>query len=83
MDPVDRRNLRITGKHKAVTGSHVAVQPGQTSSATDDVVVIVTQAYGPQGHNLVGISDVQFDGHPAVTVGIRAGGREGDRRRLP
>ncbi|HTL39181.1 MAG TPA: hypothetical protein VL326_38900 [Kofleriaceae bacterium] len=45
--------------------------------ATDDVVVIVTQAYGPQGHNLVGISDVQFDGHPAVTVGIRAGGREG------
>ena len=76
MDPVDRRNLRITGKHKAVTGSHVAVQPS-ASPATDDVVVIVTQAYGPQGHNLVGISDVQFDGHPAVTVGIRAAGREG------
>jgi hypothetical protein len=75
VDPVDRRNLRITGKHKAVTGSHVAVQPAP--QATDDVVVIVTQAYGPQGHNLVGISDVQFDGHPAVTVGIRAGGREG------
>ena len=74
MDPVDRRNLRITGKHKAVTGSHVAVQP---APATDEVVVIVTQAYGPQGHNLVGISDVQFDGHPAVTVGIRAAGREG------
>lgn len=77
MDPVDRRNLRITGKHKAVTGSHVAVQPAAPSAPTDDVVVIVTQAYGPQGHNLVGISDVQFDGHPAVTVGIRAGGREG------
>jgi hypothetical protein len=77
VDPVDRRNLRITGKHKAVTGSHVAVQPGSSSPATDDVVVIVTQAYGPQGHNLVGISDVQFDGHPAVTVGIRAAGREG------
>ena len=76
MDPVDRRNLRITGKHKAVTGSHVAVQPAP-SAATDDVVVIVTQAYGPQGHNLVGISDVQFDGHPAVTVGIRANGQEG------
>ena len=76
MDPVDRRNLRITGKHKAVTGSHVAVQPS-ASPATDDVVVIVTQAYGPQGHNLVGISDVQFDGHPAVTVGIRGAGREG------
>ena len=73
MDPVDRRNLRITGKHRTVTGSHVAVQ--QPDEA--EVVVIVTQAYGPQGHNLVGISDVEFDGHAAVTVGIRAEGREG------
>ncbi|HSD90772.1 MAG TPA: hypothetical protein VLB44_24775 [Kofleriaceae bacterium] len=73
MDPVDRRNLRITGKHLAVSGSHVAVAP----TSENDVVVIVTQAYGPQGHNLVGISDVQFDGHPAVTVGIRAAGKEG------
>ena len=73
VDPVDRRNLRITGKHLALSGSHVAVAP----TAENDVVVIVTQAYGPQGHNLVGISDVQFDGHPAVTVGIRAAGKEG------
>jgi hypothetical protein len=69
VDPVDRRNLRITGKHRTVTGPNVAVQ--------NDVVVIVTQAYGPRGDNLVGISDVQFDGHPAVTLGIRAGGRAG------
>jgi hypothetical protein len=73
VDPVDRRNLRITGKHRALSGSHVAVAP----SSENDVVVIVTQAYGPQGHNLVGISDVLFDGHPAVTVGIRAAGTEG------
>ena len=52
-----------------MTGPHVAVQ--------NDVVVIVTQAFGPQGHNLVGLSDVTFDGHPAVTLKIRAGGREG------
>jgi len=69
VDPVDRRNLRITGKHRTVTGPNVAVQ--------NDVVVIVTQAFGPQGHNLVGISDVSFDGHPAVTLKIRAAGREG------
>ena len=69
MDPVDRRNLRITGKHRTVTGPHVAVQ--------NDVVVIVTQAYGPRGDNLVGISDVTFDEHPAVTLKIRAAGREG------
>src|SRR5574338_147691 len=65
VDPVDRRNLRITGKHRTVTGPNVAVQ--------NDVVVIVTQAFGPRGDNLVGISDVQFDGHPAVTLKIRAG----------
>jgi hypothetical protein len=69
VDPVDRRNLRITGKHRTVTGPHVAVQ--------NDVVVIVTQAYGPRGDNLVGISDVTFDGHPAVTLKLRAGGHEG------
>ena len=69
MDPVDRRNLTVTGKHRAVTGSHLAVE--------GDVVVIVTQAFGPRGDNLVGISDVEFDGHPAVTIKIRANGREG------
>jgi hypothetical protein len=69
MDPVDRRNLTITGRHKAVTGPHVTVE--------DDVLVIVTQAFGPRGDNLVGIADVQFDGHPAVTLGIRAAGNEG------
>ncbi len=69
MDPVDRRNLSITGRHKAVTGSHLAVE--------NDVTVILTQAFGPRGDSLVGISDVDFDGHPAVTLGIRADGKEG------
>jgi len=69
MDPVDRDNLRITGRHRAVTGSHLAVEK--------DVLVIVTQAFGPRGDQLVGISDETFDGYPAVTIGIRAGEREG------
>ena len=68
-DPVDRQNLHITGRHKAITGQHLAVK--------DDVTVIVTQAFGPRGDNLVGISDVEFDGNPAVTVKVRAAGREG------
>ena len=70
MDPVDRRNLTITGRHRAVTGPHLAV-------SEKEVLVIVTQAYGPRGDNLVGISDVAFDEHPAVTIGVRANGREG------
>jgi hypothetical protein len=68
MDPVDRGNLTITGRHRAV-GSHVTVE--------DDVLVIVTQAFGPRGDNLVGISGVEFDGHPAVTIGLRAAGQQG------
>jgi hypothetical protein len=68
-DPVDRENLRITGKHKVVADPHVDVQ--------GDVVVVVTQAYGPRGDNLVGLSDVAFDGNPAVTLKLRAAGREG------
>jgi hypothetical protein len=74
VDPVDRRNLRVTGKHRTVTGANVAVQ---NDAVQNGVVVIVTQAYGPRGDNLVGISDVQFDGHPAVTLKLRAGDREG------
>jgi hypothetical protein len=62
VDPIDRRNLKITGKHRTVAAPHVSVE--------NDVVVIVTQAFGPQGHNLVGLSDVTFDGHPAVTLKI-------------
>ena len=68
MDPVDRRNLTITGRFSAVTGA---------VDAPDGVQVIITQAYGPRGDNLVGLSDVEFDGHPAVTLGVRAAGHEG------
>jgi hypothetical protein len=69
MDPVDRRNLSITGRHRAVSGQHITVE--------DDVTVILTQAFGPRGDNLVGISGVSFDGYPAVTVGLRVGTVEG------
>jgi len=69
MDPVDRRNLTITGRHHAVTGPNVQIEY--------DVLVIVTQAFGPRGDNLVGIHEVQSDGPPAVSLGIRALGKEG------
>jgi hypothetical protein len=69
VDPVDRRNFTITGRHRIVTDAHVAVE--------NDVQVVVTQAFGPRGDNLVGISDVTFDGHPAVSIGVRAGDQDG------
>lgn len=75
-DPVDRKNLRVTGNHRAVAVPNVDIHHGAEDS-TGEVVVVVTQAYGPRGDNLVGISDATFDGHPAVTIGVRAGGKEG------
>lgn len=46
-------------------------------SVSDGVVVIINQAYGPTGERLVGLSDVTFDGFPAVTLLVRAGDQEG------
>lgn len=68
-DHVDEEHLTITGAHRRQDDSHVRV--------FDDVEIVVTQAFGPRGDNLVGLSDVKFDGYPAVTVWVKAGGREG------
>lgn len=62
--------------HLTVTGAHRRSQPPGIS-VEDDVVIIVTQAFCPKGHNLVGASDASFDEHPAVTLKVRADGREG------
>lgn len=71
-DHIDRQNLRVTGKHRVVADPNVGI------AGDDDVVVVVTQAYGPRGDNLVGVSDVTFDGYPAVTIRVRGAGLEGD-----
>ena len=78
-DPVDRKHLRVTGRHKAVTTPNLSVSEVEAALGAADggVVIVVTQAFGPRGDNLVGISDVTFDGHPAVTLKLRAAGREG------
>lgn len=78
---VDLDNMDITG-----------LRPGPDTSVTvkDDVIIVVNQAFGPKGDNLVGVGDVTFDGFPAVTLLVCAGDREehvylspihGDRRK--
>ena len=66
---IDEDNLKVEADLDAPRDSLVPVAGG--------VTVVVTQAFGPDGESLTGISDVTFDGHPAVTVKVRAGGREG------
>jgi hypothetical protein len=81
-DNIDVENLDITGARPGGDATSLSF-PG-------DVIIVVNEAYGPDGDNLVGISDVEFDGFPAVTLLVRGGGREelvhlspihGDRRK--
>jgi hypothetical protein len=67
-----QRSLRVTGKHQVIADPNVKVD-----ESGGDVSIIVTQAFGPKGDNLVGISDVTFDGYKAVTLLVKANGREG------
>lgn len=66
---VDRDHLTVTEAAEETSDRHVTVE--------DDVTIVVTQAFGPEGHELVGLSDETFDGYPAVTILVRADGREG------
>ncbi len=70
-DPVDRRNLRITGQHRAVTSPSLDLGGG------NNVTIVVTQAFGPKGDSIIGITDVTFDGYPAVSVRVRCGELDG------
>ncbi len=70
---VDHDHLTITGAHEG-RESRVSIIPGATP---EDAIIVITEAYGPAGDDLVGMSDVKFSGYPAVTVGVRVGDREG------
>ena len=64
-DPVDREYLTVTGERPTKTGKFRSI------TVDDGVTIVVNKAFGPNGDNLVGLSDMQFDGHPAVTLKIR------------
>jgi hypothetical protein len=81
-DSVDLENMDITG---------VRPRPDVSLTLKDDVLIIVNQAFGPGGDSLIGVSDVTFDGFPALSLLVRAAGREelvhlspihGDRRKV-
>ena len=48
------------------------------SQTEQGVQIVVSKAFGPKGDNLVGVSDVTFDGFPALSILLRTeDGREG------
>ncbi|MEM9074280.1 MAG: hypothetical protein AAGE52_37650 [Myxococcota bacterium] len=74
MSNVDEKGLTVTGRHSEIPAPNVSIDEGGGG-----VIIVVTQAFGPKGDSLVGISDVTFDGHPAITIGVRLpDGREGN-----
>jgi hypothetical protein len=68
---IDKANLTITGAHKKLDLNAPGLQ------VEDDVVVVVTQAFGPRGESLLGLTDVTFDGFPAVTLKLKTDAGEG------
>src|SRR5690606_14910177 len=68
-DNIDVENLRVTGA-KPDAGREPA-----PLSYPDDVIVVINQAFGPTGANLMS-ETVEFDGYPAIELLVRAGGRE-------
>ncbi len=74
--------------HMDITG--LRPRPDLQVSVKDEVIIVIDQAFGPKGDNLVGFTDETFDGFPAVTLLVKAGEREelvhispihGDRRK--
>jgi hypothetical protein len=68
---IDRDNLVVTGAHMAVPDDdqHVVIK--------DDIIIIVTQAFGPKGDDLLEASTEEFDGYPGIPIRIRAAGFDG------
>jgi hypothetical protein len=66
---IDERNLTVEGDLDVPRDSLIPVDGG--------VSVIVTQAFGPTGASLIGLTDQKFDEHPAITLKVRANGKEG------
>lgn len=66
---VDVENLEVTGNKPEGDGADAV-------KFADEVTIVVSQAFGPTGENLVGVTDVKFDGNPAITLMVRSGDRE-------
>jgi hypothetical protein len=75
MSSIDRKRLRVTGKHRAQRDSHVDVRESR-----EGAIIVVTQAFGPRGDSLIGHTDVKFDDFPAITLLVDAGGKPDPRR---
>ena len=67
-----RRQPSITGAHASIPKPILQIVENQD----DLVTVVVTRVFGPNGDNLVGLSEITFDGYPAITLLVKANGKQ-------
>ena len=65
---VDRQRLRVTRKGTSRTSG---------VRLLDQTYVVVTQAFCPDGHNLVGAGCTAFDGQPGIAIWVRGDESQG------
>ena len=71
-----RTRVTSTGAH--LKKSDVGTWSGKSKiNLVEDVLVVVTQAYGPTGKSLVGVDGVEFDGYAALALDVKAGDHTG------
>lgn len=68
IDDINRQDLKIH-QEKPSDEAHIMVK--------EDVYIIVTQAFCPKGHNLVGHGTHSFDGYPGICLLVRGETGEG------
>ena len=53
--------------------SHILVEEEEPQ-----IVVVLTQVFCHNGHNMVGLSEESFDGHPGISFWVKGSGQEGE-----
>ncbi len=58
---------------------HISVPPPRHSTIQhlDDVYIVITQAYCPNGHNLIDDANESFDGYPGIKLYLESSGGNG------
>lgn len=64
-------------KHEDLVIHQSSPSPEASIMVKEDVYIIVTQAFCPNGHNLVGIGQHEFDGHPGICLWVKDDAHEG------
>lgn len=72
--------MGISKRQPSITGAHATIPKPvlQIIENQDDLVtIVVTRAFGPEGDNLVGLTDITFDDYPALTLLVKTNEKQG------